>query len=121
MSINPWATHEQVDGTLYKPLYSLTGGFEETCDAWFNGTSSQTTKFNWDMKDVDGHNWSALGHTNRVTSAGGSIFALISANYGGNTKTTTYDNWSETFGQQISLELTMKGAPVVFNVGAGYW
>jgi hypothetical protein len=38
VQINPFAQHQQTDGIIYKPLYSLLGGFEEVCDSWINYT-----------------------------------------------------------------------------------
>ncbi|CZR62182.1 uncharacterized protein PAC_12079 [Phialocephala subalpina] len=119
--LSPWAPHTQTDGILYKPLYSLTGGFQEACDAWFNGTSGGTTTYQWSMKNVNGKDWSSFGHSTTVSQIGGSIFSLISANKGGSSDTTVFNGWSSKFTEQISLELTMKGAPLVFNVGTGYW
>ncbi|KAF8857878.1 hypothetical protein BDZ45DRAFT_802911 [Acephala macrosclerotiorum] len=91
------------DGILYKPLYSLTGGFQEACDAWFNGTPGGATTYQWRMKNANGKDWSSLGHSTTVNQVGESIFSLIGANKGGD------------------LELTVKEAPLVFNVWAGYW
>jgi hypothetical protein len=114
--LSPWAAHTQTDGILYKPLYSLNGGFEESCDAWFNGTSGGTTKYDWNMKNANGHDWSSLGHATSVTNIGGSIFRLIGANHGSTNDTTIFNSWSQQFSQQVTLELTMKGSPLVFNI-----
>jgi hypothetical protein len=119
--LNPWAQHEQTDGILYKSLYSLGGGFEESCDSWFNGTSGGTTTYDWTMKNVKGHDWSSLGHTTSVTQVGGSFFSLLSASHSSTTDTTQFNSWTTKFSTQVTMELTMKGAPLVFNIGAGYW
>jgi hypothetical protein len=88
VQINPFAQHQQSDGIIYKPLYSLQGHFEETCDAWINYTvcplrlqihiysliltHSQgpvNTRYDWIMQNVNGHDWSSLGHSTSVTNS----------------------------------------------------
>jgi len=72
VSLSPWQKQEQTDGILYKPQYSLQGGFEESCDACFNCTSPGTTRYNWSLKNINGNDWSQLGHTISVKKFGGS-------------------------------------------------
>ncbi|CZT01099.1 hypothetical protein WAI453_009523 [Rhynchosporium graminicola] len=121
VSISPWYQNELSDGIIYKPSYTLGNSFEESCDAWFNNTSAARTKFSWNMNSVNGHDWSSLGHTKGVTKFGGSYFALLSAKKTGTSEETVFNSWSSGFSESISLELSMKGAPLVFTIGSGLW
>lgn len=121
VTVSPWAQRELSDGILYKPSYTLGNAFEESCDAWFNDTSSACTTYRWNMKKVNGHDWSDLEHSSSVTSLGGSAFCLLSASKSTSTEETVFNGWSQGFGESVSLELSMKGSPLVFNLGAGYW
>jgi len=58
----------------------------------FNGTSGGTTKYDGNMKNVNDHDWSSLGHTTSVTNIGGSIFGLIGANHGSTDDTTIFNS-----------------------------
>lgn len=122
VQINPWSKQEQTDGVTWSPLYSLQGGFEESCDAWFNGTTPGTTRYSWNLKNVKGDDWNSLGHTSTVKNIGGSgWYGLISAQRSGSSETTVFNNFTSKYTTAISLELTMQGSPLVFNIGAGYW
>ncbi|KAG4429228.1 hypothetical protein IFR05_015289 [Cadophora sp. M221] len=121
VALSPWSQHELSDGILYKPSYTLGNAFEESCDAWFNNTSTARSKYTWNMKSVNGHDWSSLGHTTSMTKFGGSAFCLLSASKTTTTDTTVFNSWSKGFSENVSLEISMKGAPLVFSIGAGYW
>ncbi|KAH9205364.1 hypothetical protein DL95DRAFT_491630 [Leptodontidium sp. 2 PMI_412] len=121
VALSPWSQHELSDGILYKPSYTLGNAFEESCDAWFNNTSTARSKYTWSMKSVNGHDWSSLGHTTSMTKFGGSAFCLLSASKTTTTDTTVFNSWSKGFSENVSLEISMKGAPLVFSIGAGYW
>ncbi|KAH7312843.1 hypothetical protein BKA65DRAFT_467072 [Rhexocercosporidium sp. MPI-PUGE-AT-0058] len=121
VALSPWAQHELSDGILYKPSYTLGNAFEESCDAWFNNTSTARSKYTFSMKSVNGHDWSSLGHTTSMTKFGGSAFCLLSASKTATTDTTVFDSWSKGFSENVSLEISMKGTPLVFSIGAGYW
>ena len=122
VQLSPWQKNEQTDGILYKPLYSLQGGFEEACDAWFNRTSPGTTIYRWSLRNVNGNDWSQLGHSSSVTKIGGSAFwGLISASRTAKSESTTFDSFTSKYTTAIDLELTMEGPPAIFNVGGGYW
>ncbi|RDL35699.1 Uncharacterized protein BP5553_06311 [Venustampulla echinocandica] len=144
--INPFQENQLTDGIIYKPQYSLQGGYEESCDAWINYTGSANTVYNWNMVNVNGHDWSSLGHSTSVTNkcimpagvrrpkfclrgaanhtarvvGANYFFGLISANKAGSTDTTVFNSWTDKFSTAVSLKLTMKGIGV-FNIGAGYW
>ncbi|KAL2060853.1 hypothetical protein VTL71DRAFT_8905 [Oculimacula yallundae] len=121
VALTPWSQNELSDGILYKPSYTLGNAFDESLDTWFNDTSSARTKYTWNMKSVNGRDWSSLGHTTSVTKLGGSAFSLLSAKRTSTSDTTVFESWSRGFSESVSLELSMKGAPLVFNIGAGFW
>lgn len=121
VSISPWYQRELSDGILYKPQYSLGNSFEESCDAWFNDVSTTRTHYKWTYKSVDGHNWSDLGHDFSSSKIGGSAFCLLSKQNSAATETTVFNSWSNSFSDYVSIDLSMKGAPLAFSVGAGYW
>lgn len=129
VSVSPFKkANEMTDSITYMPLYSL-GGFEETCDAWFQGTGSSGQPFtwNWNMTSSKSEDWSALGHSTSATSIGGGskggLFGLLSFSAGtsSTSQSSTYSNWTSNSLTSISIELTMMGAPITFNVRSGYW
>jgi hypothetical protein len=123
VQLSPWGpAPELYEGILYKPSYSLTGGFEEAADAWLRPTSPANFKYNWSLSSVQKNDWSTLGHSKTVTQIGGSAWwGLITARRTKTTEVTVFNSYSTKFTTAISLELTMQGAPLVFNIGAGYW
>ena len=120
--LKPFQKNEITDpaGLCYKPLYSLNGGFEEACDSWINGTGNPFS-YTWSMKNVNSRDWSSLGHSTSVSSGGGSFFGILSAYKSSTKKETQFNSWTSTFSESVSLKLTMKGAPLIFNVQAGGW
>lgn len=120
VQFKPFAQHEITDGLRYRPLYSLTGGYEEVIDSFINGTGAPFS-WNWSMKNVNGRDWSDLGHSTSVSQAGGSLFSILSAKKSSTTETTTYNSFTSSFSSTISMTLTMKGGPVQFNVAPGAW
>ncbi|EPE31455.1 hypothetical protein GLAREA_12758 [Glarea lozoyensis ATCC 20868] len=68
VKISPFQANQITDGLIYKPAYSLSGGFEEVCDAWINYTGPVNTVYNWNMNNVNGKDWSSLGHTTSVSN-----------------------------------------------------
>ena len=48
-------------------------------------------------------------------------FKLISASRSASKEVTTWNNFTSKYTTAISLELTMEGVPLVFNIDAGYW
>ncbi|KAH8590606.1 hypothetical protein B0O99DRAFT_691392 [Bisporella sp. PMI_857] len=121
VQFKPFAKHEITEGLHYKPLYSLGGGFEEVCDTWINGTSSGQFSFSWNMKNVNGRDWSSLGHSTSVKSGGGGFFSILSAKHSSTKEETQFNSWTSKFSENVSLRLTMKGPPVLFNIQAGGW
>jgi hypothetical protein len=111
------------DGITYKPQYLVQGAFQNICDSWYNGTGSsgQTTSISWNMKQFSSSDWQKLGHSTSVKQAGGGLFSFLSAKKTASSSETTFDQYTTEFQSDVTLELTMKGTPVVFNVGAGYW
>ena len=61
VKISPFQANQQTDGLIYKPAYSLTGGFEEVCDSWINYTGPVNTVYNWNLNNVNGRDWTSLG------------------------------------------------------------
>ncbi|KAG9246859.1 hypothetical protein BJ878DRAFT_532959 [Calycina marina] len=122
VQINPFESHEITDqsGLCYKPLYSLTGGFEEAVDSWINGTGGQFS-YTWSMKNVNGRDWSSLGHSTSVSQYGGGLFSILSARKGSSTEETQFDSWTSKFSESVSMTLTMEGGPLIFNIQSGSW
>jgi hypothetical protein len=119
--ISPFQSNQITDGLIWKPAYSLAGGFEEVCDTWINYTGPANTFYNWNMVNVNGEDWSSLGHSTTVSDIGGNAFwGLISASSSSSTTTTVFNSWSQDFSTTVSLKLNMKGIEV-FNVNAGFW
>jgi hypothetical protein len=106
VSLNPFQhVPEPTDSILYKPQYTLQGGFEESCDAWFNRTSPGTTRYNWSFKNVNGNDWSQLGHTTSVKKFGGSGWlGLISASRSASKEVTTWNNFTSKYNTAITLK-----------------
>lgn len=122
VQLSPWEKREQTENVIHKPLYSLQGGFEESCDAWFNRTNPGTTRYTWSLNNVKGNDWSSLGHSSSVTKVGGSAYwGLFSAQHTSTSESTVYNSFTSKYTTSIKLELTMEGSPLIFNIGAGYW
>lgn len=120
VQFKPFAQHDLTDGIRYSPLYSLSGGFEEACDAWINGTQKPFS-YTWSMKNTNSRDWTALGHSTSNLQVGGSLFSILSASHGSSSVTDTFNQWTTSFSTDISLTLTMNGAPLVFPVNSGPW
>jgi len=122
VQLSPFASHEITDpaGLCYKPLYSLSGGFEEAVDSWINGTAGQFT-YSWSMKNVNSRDWSSLGHSTSTSQYGGGFFSILSARKGSSKTETQFNSWNSKFSESVSLQLTMKGGPLIFPIQAGAW
>lgn len=120
VQFTPFAPHTITDGLCYKPLYTLTGGFSETCDSWINGTGG-TFSYTWSLKTSNFQDWSSLGHSTSVSQVGGSLFSILSATHSGTNVETQFNEWTSTSVNSISLQLTMNGAPTVFSIATGEW
>ncbi|KAF2271100.1 hypothetical protein CC78DRAFT_506634 [Lojkania enalia] len=119
VSIKPFVKNEINDFVAYRPAYTL-GGYENTCDAYFQGTAGITT-LQWSLKNVDGHDWSSLGYTKRVTKYGGGFWSILGASKTGTSEVTEFNSWSGDWQQDVKITFSMKGAPTLVPINAGFW
>ena len=93
------------------------------CDAWYNGTggSGLTTTVSWTMTDYSHSDWSSLGHSTSVKQASGGLFSFLSARGSSSSSETTFNGYTTSFNSKVTITLTMKGTPVIFNVNPGFW
>ncbi|KAF2271443.1 uncharacterized protein EI97DRAFT_270258 [Westerdykella ornata] len=119
VSIDPFVKNEITESTIYRPAYSLTG-YENTCDSYFRSTQGLTT-LQYGFTNVDGHDWSSLGYTKKVTKGGGGLFGIIGYKKSGEQETTYYNSWSGSWAQDVKITVSMKGAPTLVPITAGFW
>jgi hypothetical protein len=118
--ISPFIKQDITDFVAYRPAYSL-GGYEDTCDAYFTGTSTGFTSLQYGFRNVDGHDWSSLGYQRRVSRSGGGFFGLLGYKSSAESETTYFNSWSGSWIQDVRVTITMKGAPILVPITAGYW
>ncbi|KAH8595520.1 hypothetical protein B0O99DRAFT_671946 [Bisporella sp. PMI_857] len=111
------------DGTTWRPAYSIGGSFQNVCDAWYNGTggSGLTTTVSWTMTDYKYNDWSYLGHSTSVKQGSTGFFSFLSAKASSSSTETSFTEYTSAFNSKVTITLTMKGTPVIFNVNGGFW
>lgn len=119
VNIKPFQKNEITDFVSYKPAYTLSQ-YENICDAYFTGTNGLTS-LQYNFKNVDGHDWSSLGYQQKVIKGSGGFFGIIGAKASKESEVTHFDSWSNTFSQEVKITVTMKGAPAVVPINAGFW
>ncbi|KAF2179583.1 hypothetical protein K469DRAFT_693949 [Zopfia rhizophila CBS 207.26] len=74
-----------------------------------------------EMKNIKAEDWTDMGFSSSVSKRGGGLFGLISKTKLTTKETTEFNQWSKEFRDEVSITLTLSGAPFIGNVAAGYW
>jgi hypothetical protein len=120
VSLTPWTKNEITDFITYRSTYTLQG-YENTCDAYFKNQRGGLTRLAYGFANVDGHDWSSLGYQQKVSRGGGGFFGILGYKQSASSETTYYNSWSGNWQREVSIEISMKGAPTLVPISAGFW
>jgi hypothetical protein len=119
VQLSPFNAKPITSGTLELPLYSISG-YGEACNNWFTAPQ-QDSSFTWSLSNVKSNDWTEFGHGSSVRQFGGSYYGILGYQQSATSEWTNFTSLSSQFFEHITMELTMKGSPLLFDVGAGYW
>ncbi|KAF2467261.1 uncharacterized protein BDR25DRAFT_376172 [Lindgomyces ingoldianus] len=119
VNLKPFVKQEITDFVAYRPAYTL-GSYENVCDAFYTSSTGNTV-LQYNYKNVDGHDWSTLGYSQTVKSGGAGFFGILGIKASATSEVTHFNSWSSTFTQEVSLTMTMKGAPQLVPINTGFW
>jgi hypothetical protein len=120
VKLSPFNAPPITSGTLEVPLYNIGPGYGEACNNWFTAEQANSS-FTWDLTNSQVNDWTEFGHGSSVRSLGGSYYGILGYQQTSSSQWTNYTALSSSFFEHITMTLTMKGAPLLFDVGAGFW
>lgn len=73
------------------------------------------------MNEFSSSDWTKLGHSSSVVQGATSLFSFLGARASASVAESSFEQYTTAFSSKVTLTLTMKGTPVIFNVNGGYW